>query len=134
MIDWSLTVPAATRAAEARALLAGRIKARRDAAIATGLEVAGIAVATDETSQNRIAGAALAALVDPGLRVQWKLPSGGFVTLEATQILAIAGAVRAHVQACFDREAVLLAVLEAGETPALEEGWPGQPAPGSASA
>lgn len=48
------------------------------------------------------------------------------IELTAQQVIGIARAVRAHVQACFDREAELLAELEAGTLTAsmLEEGWP----------
>jgi hypothetical protein len=42
----------------------------------------------------------------------------GFVTLNATQIIAIADAVRAHVQSCFDHEAELVPLIEAATTEA----------------
>lgn len=48
---------------------------------------------------------------------RWKTESG-FVELTAPQILAIADAVRAHVQSCFDREAELLLLIEAATTEA----------------
>ena len=80
---------------------------------------------TDDRSKLLINGAALEATVDPAYVMQWKTP-GGFVELTALQVIGIARAVRAHVQACFDREAELLAALDAGTlTPAmLEQGWP----------
>lgn len=124
MIDWTQTITAETRAEAERAALAAQIKARRDLAIGAGIMVQGIAVATDELSQNRIAAVALAALIDPATKVQWKLPSHDFVTLEAAQILEIAKAVRAHVQACFDREAELLAEVSSGKTMDIDTGWP----------
>ena len=37
--------------------------------------------------------------------------------MTAPQILAMADAVRAHVQSCFDREAELLPLIEAAESP-----------------
>ena len=37
--------------------------------------------------------------------------------MTAPQILAIADAVRAHVQSCFDREAELLPLIDAAESP-----------------
>lgn len=116
-------VTAAEIAEEARAAERARIKARRDIALHAGTVVAGIPIATDDTSQQRITGAALAASLDPNLTVQWKT-SAGFVALTATQVLAIAQAIRAHVQACFDREAALLAALEAEEAYDIETGWP----------
>jgi len=101
-----------------------RIKERRDKAISAGTTISGVSVATDDLSQQRITGAALAATVDNTTTVKWKLPDDTFVTLDATQIIGIAQGVRAHVQACFDREAELLAALEAGEAYDVDTGWP----------
>ena len=39
------------------------------------------------------------------------------IELSALQISAVADAVRAHVQSCFDREAELLPLIEAAESP-----------------
>jgi len=103
------------------------IKARRDQAINSGTTVNGVTVATDDLSQQRITGAALAATVDNTTTVKWKLPDDTFVTLDATQIIGIAQGVRAHVQACFDREADLLAALEAGQSYDIDAGWPAKP-------
>lgn len=100
------------------------IRLRRDQAIAAGTTVAGIPVQTDETSQTRIMGAAVAAMLDPDYSVQWKTADGTFVTLSAAQVIGIASAVRAHVQACFDCEAVLRAAVIAGEPYDIEAGWP----------
>ena len=44
------------------------------------------------------------------------MADGTFVTLDAAAITAVAMAVRAHVQACFDREAELKAQIEAAVT------------------
>jgi hypothetical protein len=90
-----------------------------------GIVVAGLTIATDDRSKLLINGAAVEAMLDPDYQMQWKTPDG-FVELSGSQVLAIARAVRAHVQACFDREAELLAELEAGTfTEAmLDQGWP----------
>ena len=101
-----------------------RIKERRDKAIEAGTTVNGITISTDDTSQQRITGAALAATVDPSTTVRWKLPDDSFVTLDSTQVIAIAQAVRTHIQACFDREAELLDALNAGQSYDLDAGWP----------
>lgn len=101
------------------------IKARRDQAITAGITVAGVPIHTDETSQTRIMGAAVAAMLDPDYSVQWKAADGTFVTLAAAQVIGIASAVRAHVQACFDREAVLRAAVISKEPFDIEAGWPG---------
>ena len=105
--------------------LAQRIASRRWQAETAGTTVSGMPLDTDRDSQALITGAALAAMLDPEYSIQWKT-QGGFVELDAQQIIAVASAVRAHVQACFDREAELLAELDAGTlTPEmLEEGWP----------
>ncbi|MNG20946.1 hypothetical protein D3C84_1052530 [compost metagenome] len=81
---------------------------------------------TGRDSQGLIAGAALAAVIDPQYSVNWKAADGQFVSLTGQQIIGVASAVRAHVQACFDREAVLLAELDAGTFTEgmLDEGWP----------
>jgi len=100
------------------------IKTRRDEAINAGTTINGVSVATDDLSQQRITGAALAANIDNTTTVKWKLPDDTFVTLDATQIIGIAQNVRAHVQACFDREAELLAALEAGQSYDIDAGWP----------
>ena len=101
-----------------------QIKQRRDQAIVAGTTINGMAIATDDLSQQRITGAALAATIDNTTTVQWKLDDNTFVVLDATTVVLIAQAVRAHVQACFDREAELLAALNAGESYDIEVGWP----------
>ena len=73
-------------------------------------------IRTDRESQSMITGAALKAMQDDTYSCKWKTDAG-FVELTAPQILAIADAVREHVQGCFDREAELLALVEAATTP-----------------
>jgi len=116
---------AADVAAEALAEAKARVTARRDNAVAAGIVVGGFPVQTDNLSQQRITGAALAALIYPETTVQWKMGGGEFVTLDAQTIIGIAQAVRAHVQACFDREAELRSLIDAGESPDIDAGWPG---------
>ena len=80
-------------------------------------EIAGIdGIKTDRESQALITGAALKAMQDSTYSCRWKTESG-FVELTAPQILAIADAVRAHVQACFDREAELCGLIDKAKTP-----------------
>ena len=112
-------------AADASAALRARIQQRRDAAIAVGITVNGAAVQTDDLAQQRFAAAALSAVLDPDAVVRWRLADGTFTELNSTQIIALAQAVRAHVQACFDHEADLLTALEAGEPVNIDAGWPG---------
>lgn len=78
-----------------------------------GITVGGVPVATDDRSKTMIMGARIKADADPNYTVGWKTEAG-FVTLNATQIVAISDAVLAHVDACFDAEAAVLAGIDAG--------------------
>ncbi len=101
------------------------IAARRYLAEISGITVNGMPLDTGRDSQALVTGAALAAVIDSAYSCQWKTASG-FIDLDAQQIIAIASAMRAHVQACFDREAALLDALEAGTytDDQLDQGWP----------
>ena len=102
---------------EARA----KIAHARWAAETGGITLQGMTIRTDRESQALITGAALKAIQDAEYSCSWKT-DGGFVELSAPQILAIADAVRAHVQSCFDHERALCALVDAAETmEALEE-------------
>ena len=97
--------------AEAQAEKKGELAAARWTAETGGVD----GIRTDRESQAMITGAALKAMQDSEYTCKWKTETG-FVTLTAPQILAVANAVRAHVQDCFDHEAELLALVEAAET------------------
>ena len=101
------------------------IAARRYTAETAGTTVEGMPIDTGRDSQGLITGAAVAAMLDPAYSVRWKTVAG-FVDLTAQQIIGVASAVRAFVQASFDREAVLLGAVADGSITAemLEEGWP----------
>ena len=101
------------------------VATRRYLAEVGGITLNGVDIDTDDRSKLLINGAALEATIDPTYVMQWKTP-GGFIELTAVQVIGIARAVRAHVQACFDREAELLAAVDAGTftTTMLNEGWP----------
>ncbi|MCP1651804.1 DUF4376 domain-containing protein [Pseudomonas nitroreducens] len=104
---------------------AALIADRRYQAETAGITVNGMHLPTDRDSQALVTGAALAAVIDSNYHCQWKTAEG-FIDLDAQQIIAIASAMRAHVQACFDREAKLLAMLNAGTYTdiLLDQGWP----------
>ena len=99
---------------------------RRDKAIDGWMEFSGLRLATDAESRGFITGAAVQATLDPDYSCRWKTAQG-FVSLTAGQVLAIAGAVRAHVQACFDKEAALAAQVSEAETAEAVRGisWDG---------
>ncbi|MGN4047509.1 DUF4376 domain-containing protein [Pseudomonas sp. SM4] len=104
----------------ARSVAAERYE-REDSAVS----VDGLSIATSRESAGLIYGAGLSAMLDPDYRCNFKTLDG-FVEIGAQQILAIAKAVRAHVQACFDREFQLLQAVEADTyvDAMLKEGWP----------
>jgi hypothetical protein len=101
------------------------IATRRYLAETAGIVVNGMPLDTGRDSQALVTGAALQSVIDSAYTCQWKT-TGGFVDLDAPQIIAIASTMRAHVQACFDREAELLDAVSAGTYTAaqLDQGWP----------
>jgi hypothetical protein len=101
------------------------IATRRYTAEMAGTVVQGMAIATDDRSQGLITGAAVAAMLDADYTIKWKTAEG-FVELTGAQIIGVASAVRAYVQACFDREADLLAAVADGSIAEamLDGGWP----------
>ena len=80
-----------------------------------GMTFNGIEVATDRESQALLMGAVLAAQNNPQYKANWKAKNGWF-ELDAATLIAIADAVRSHVQACFDREKELQEQVEAATT------------------
>ena len=81
-----------------------------------GIVVNGIPVATDRLhSQVKITAAYVKAMADPEYQVtNWKVAPGVFVSvLNNATIRAIGDAVTAHVQACFNKEAELAAMITA---------------------
>jgi hypothetical protein len=124
-MGWSLRDKTSAELAAERLNLATRIAERRYLAECSGVIVGSLRVDTDDRSKLLINGAALEAVIDPAYAMQWKTRSG-FVDLTGPQVIGVAQAVRAHVQACFNREAELLAELEAGTLTEemLEQGWP----------
>lgn len=103
------------------------MKARKLSEIATaryvsetgGVDVsmgdATVTIRTDRESQAMITGAALKATSDAEYSCRWKTVQG-FISVSAAQIVAVADAVRDHVQASFDREAELVGLVDAATT------------------
>ena len=119
--EWIAPPPAPEPLPDWPALIASR---RYDAETA-GIDLNGMRIDTGRDSQALITGATVQAMLDPAYSLRWKTPAG-FVDLTAEQIIGVARAARAHVQACFDREAELLDALEAGTfaPEMLDQGWP----------
>lgn len=111
------------------------IAAERFIREASGVFIDEMNIETTRDSQALIASTGLSALLDPEYRCNFKT-LGGFVEIGSEQIIAIAKAVRSHVQACFDRELHLLRALEAGtyKDEMLGEGWPDSSPPASSPA
>lgn len=110
---------------ESKPLVTDRIAARRYEEEVKGIIFGELKLDTGRDSQALITGAALASVIDPAYTCNWKTPVG-FVELTAESLIAIASAIRAHVQDCFDREAQLLVAVASGafsET-MMDEGWP----------
>jgi len=82
-----------------------------------GITLNGVDIATDRESQALLTGAVLKAQDDPNYVVNWKARNGWF-QLDAATLIAIADAVRAHVQACFDKEKQLQEQIDVAETAA----------------
>ena len=110
-IDWTKVITAEDKFASAKEAKKAEIATARYNA-----EIAGVnGIRTDRESQGLITGAALKAMQDNTYTCNWK-GIDGFVTLTAPQIIAIADAVRQHVQECFDHEAELLPLIASAET------------------
>lgn len=126
MIDWGKVVTVEAKAVEALATLKKRVASVRYENEVKGITVLGMSVDTGRDSQGLIAGACLAAVIDPEYVVNWKT-SAGFIPLTAQQIIGVATAVRAHVQACFNREHELLTAIDNNTftEEMLTQGWPG---------
>lgn len=101
---------------------------------ASGVTVGDFQIETTRDSQALIASTGLSSVLDPEYRCNFKTVTG-FVEISAPQIIEIAKAVRAHVQACFDREKALLELVDSGlyREEMLAEGWPDSSRPDSAS-
>lgn len=93
-----------------------------------GIVINGAAIDTSRDSQSMITGAYAYSQANPGETIQFKA-MGGWVTLDAATMAAIATAVGAHVQACFAAEAAVQAAITAGTITTTAEidaaGWPG---------
>lgn len=106
--------------------LKAKIAERRWRQVQAGTDADGIHIDTSDASQVKITGASMTATIDSTYTCNWKTADGTWVTLNATQILAIAKAMRTYIQACYDREKALAEEVDAGTfTEAmLDEGWP----------
>lgn len=80
-----------------------------------GITVGGAPMATDDRAKLMILGKRTKAKEDPSGVTRWKVNAEEFAWIPNTAIIAVADAVEAHVQACFDAEAEILARIHPGE-------------------
>lgn len=87
------------------------IAAARYATETGGMDFYGVPVATDDRSKSLLYAAYGEAAQNPNFVDRWKGSDGVFRPVDAITIIALYGALRAHVSACFAKEAVLLDIL-----------------------
>lgn len=112
-----------------------RVKNRRAAAIAGGVDVVGIGVVqSDETSKLKISGAVQMAMIAQSagspFSVVWTLADNSTATLNAGQMIGMGLAVGQHEYACHSNARNFRALIEAAASIAeieaidIEAGWP----------
>lgn len=94
--------------------------ARRYAVETSGITVGGSEIATDRGSQALITGAFNLVTINPKTTIKFKA-SGTFVTLDASAVTIIATEVGQHVQACFAKEADVVAGITVGTIKTLAD-------------
>jgi len=85
-----------------------------------GLTVGGMPVDTSDRTKLLVTGARIRADAEPEAEFRWKAASGVFVTLTSEQIIAIADALAAFVQALFDAESDHVDAIDAL---VVEDNW-----------
>lgn len=88
----------------------------------------GVAAAPADSALAAVTGFVVAAQITPpeGATV-WKLAQNEFRLWTFAEVVAYGIAIRTHIQACFDREEALTALIVAAEDPAsidITTGWP----------
>jgi hypothetical protein len=76
-----------------------------------GLTVNGMGIATDRDSQAMITQAVVSYSLNPGLKINWKLPNGTFMSLTLEIVTQMAMITMSHVQRCFDTESQVLDLI-----------------------
>lgn len=95
-----------------------------------GTSYNGYALSTDPVSQTKYVGAVVGVQIDPTAVINWKMSDGSFIQLDASGVTSMAMTVRAHIQACFDKESELRTLIEAAtskeelEAIDITVGWP----------
>lgn len=108
---------AKTSSLNVQKVILSALAAHRYNTVNGGTIVSGVPLLTDSDSRSDLMAAYIMATANSGYSVNWKTPSG-FVTLNASTIIAIGNAVAAFVQKCFDTEASLIPNVANYSTPA----------------
>lgn len=113
------------KAGIAKAMLLNRVASTRYMHEVSGTTYEGINLETTRESRALLTPVAFAAYIAPASSAQYKA-ADGYIQLSSAQIVAIASTIQAYVQACFDREAVLLTAITDGTFTIddLQVGWP----------
>ena len=117
-------------------LILADLAAKRYQVEVGGIELNGSVIATDRETQAKISGAVSAVAAGLPAPLTWKGP-GGFVTLDAPTLTAIALAIASHVQACFVNEAFHADKINGKQKVETvlaydySTGWPANPVPAS---
>ncbi|WP_162150819.1 DUF4376 domain-containing protein [Methylosinus sp. 3S-1] len=123
-------VAEAPQLADRKARSLAALAERRRRAETSGVVIGGMGFSTDVESQAKLTAVVVASVLDNEYAVRWKLSDGSFASLDHAALIAAAQGVRAHVQACFDREAALVqdiaaaADLDALAAIDIASGWP----------
>lgn len=127
---WALRNRTADELTAARLAKQDEIRARRWQAENAGTTFNGVSVATDEKSQNKIAGAVALFEKDPTLtNIDFEAQPGLWIAIDQATTDALGVLVGRHVQACFSRSKTLIeacANASWAELAALDidTGWP----------
>lgn len=92
----------------------------------------GRAAQADDATLGRLMAAVMRSQLagNPAFAIRWKFGDGDFATLGLAEITGYGIAIGTHLQACYDREAELVAAINAAATPEavcaidVARGWP----------
>jgi hypothetical protein len=121
------TPPAPPTLAERKEKRLKELASRRFSHETKGINREGVRFQTDRTSRSNLQSLFNAADVAANKEFRWKAQDG-WVTLNKAKVRQALAAVVDHVQACFDREEELAALIEASDNPEavdITSGWPG---------
>lgn len=84
-----------------------------------GINLGGVIIQTDRETRANLLGARTEALEDSSATTDWKTGQG-FVTLDASTMIAVANAVKDHVKKCFSAERHVQGLIDGGTVSTVE--------------